>query len=497
MNTPRNCLSIAFVLMLILAGDIDCGRDANRMSMLSKAGRFRDIAQAVNFLKENLHPNMAFEEQCKRYAVLSDISLAVKFPYKKTLLEVATMELDVLNEQYDQLGIERISYGYMSVIDRYRVTKLAPPILDLIECLKKIDRPTVRTYLANEELNIIIDLYKQVLEQPEKEIAAGNVNLKRLRPVFRNKLRNLFSDYCDIDKILGIPSSSSQNPIHPSSKSESSSAEAQSIEQSRESELEKQSSLERRREMARLKQYRRRVLYPELRLRDRIYQEERRELMKIQRWEPVMKPDESEIKRRKKEARDQRNMRRRLRYRQLRELEAEYQQFPKPAQVDPLHVQFPEQGLTSQLLQESRHQQLTPFTPEEQVARQEQRFSQSRPLVNPMTSFPRLSQSQGSQEPYSSSLPSSFLEVHRALISKNKHDRDVLFDYQPPHLDDRPVGREALVERTGPQDSNEDKFDAVAQYLSDEPQSSEATVDKSASISIKDRSSGFGSDQSN
>lgn len=265
--------------------------------ILYRTGRFKDIAQAVNFLRENLPANLSIEEKCKRYAVFSDMALSVKFPHKQAVLNVARMGVDISNEHYDRLGEDRVSYSYMGVLDRYRVTQLAPAFIDVVECLRRIDTPRARDYVNHQEVVTIEDLYRQVLDLPVGRINVKNLDLTQFGPAFRSSLEHLFGRYFEVFK---------QDP-----------SKQQQVEDEQSRRLE---HARQRRERSRLMGLRYRIMDPEgMRKRENSRRRslKARELTLLSQASDT--PEMVEVKRRLQERRARANERLRLRRRQLRE----------------------------------------------------------------------------------------------------------------------------------------------------------------------------------
>lgn len=139
--------------------------------------------------------------------MLSDIALDEKKPSEATVLRLATVSRYDLDKYYEQIDTDRLNYLYMCAIDRYRVTQLEPPFIELVECLQRVDDDRARNYLENPELIIILGLYKQALGMPsETMVNLADLDLTAFYPSFHETLRNLFSKYFDVDSILGATS---------------------------------------------------------------------------------------------------------------------------------------------------------------------------------------------------------------------------------------------------------------------------------------------------
>lgn len=295
-------LALNLFVVLSLTGVIDCAKDKYDPSFIYNTGRFVDIAQAINFMQGYLPFPISFEEKCERYAVLSDIALEERIPTKETVLKIAGMSKRNLDEHYEQINKGRRSWLYMCAIDRYRITNLAPPFLELVECLKQIDEEGVRRYLDNEEVIILLNLYKRVIGlQPDVAINISNLDLTRFHPNFRESLKNHFSKYSDIASILGEPEAKRTETATNSS------------------EWRKEQFKRRRREQSRLTAQRMRMVKPE---RMKRYNDERRERYREQASrlsQPASTPEELADLAKLKERRDRRNENQRNKRREARE----------------------------------------------------------------------------------------------------------------------------------------------------------------------------------
>lgn len=180
---------ILFIVVALSIGKISCTNEDPYAIR-----RFRDISEALNYMYEHLPDRMTVDDKCKRYAV----ALAERLPYQKTVSNVMAMDKAELNKSYGKMDIDRIISVYMNAIERYRMTQLAPALIDVVECLKLINLPAVNAYLNHHELVILLDLYKQVLGLPAGEIDPKNLNPTILGRAFWASLENLFGQNLDI-----------------------------------------------------------------------------------------------------------------------------------------------------------------------------------------------------------------------------------------------------------------------------------------------------------
>lgn len=171
-------------------------------------------------MHERLPEEMSIEEKCKRYAVLSCTALSKNLPYDSTVLKVLMMDRADLDYYQSRLNTTRLSLMYMIAIDRYRVTELAPPIIDIVECLRRIDSPVVRRYLYNPELVLIVDVYKQILGLSNTTVDFARLDFTKFTRPFWRAFCHLFEGLLDIDSIRNHPycaiarSVNTQNNLH-------------------------------------------------------------------------------------------------------------------------------------------------------------------------------------------------------------------------------------------------------------------------------------------
>lgn len=296
-------LRLFLIISAVLVCDISCTKRQPERE------RLRDVAQAITRLNENLPGRTTMDERCKRYAVLASRTIAERTPYLRTVSKVLALDDKELDEIYEKLGIDRIIYAYVSAIDKYRVTELAPAFINLIECLARIDTPVVRAYLNNQELTIISNLYKQVLGLPGTKVDLRNLDLTKFCTAFWTSLKYLFSPYLDIHSIF---SSASIGVGDTNFQSSGSASEMQQSQTER--------NLFQRRERSRLINQRLRIMDPD---RVRRYHDNHRNLSKEREQLMLLQsPDAVEVIRAKKRALERRNRankRRRERRKQLKD----------------------------------------------------------------------------------------------------------------------------------------------------------------------------------
>lgn len=149
------------------------------------------IAQAINFLHESFPEQMPSGERCKRYAVLSSFLASKGRHHSKAMSQFFQMRDDDI-DLYHQTLADQLPGIYMAAIDAFRASDLGAPFLELIECLKQIDKPFIRAYLDNPELILIMDVHKQILQSPETKIDISSINLDQFAPAFQTSFLYLF-----------------------------------------------------------------------------------------------------------------------------------------------------------------------------------------------------------------------------------------------------------------------------------------------------------------
>lgn len=265
--------------------------------------RFQDITKAISLMHKCLPGHLSTDEKCKRYSVLSIKPITEKVPYE-TALSVAMMESAEVNAHYDELDESQIIWNYMIALDRYRVTQLAPPFLEILECLRRINTAEARRYLDNPEIVLIANLYRRALGLlNESSVDMVRIDFDKFHESFKTTVRNLFRPFFEIDESGNIS-------MRSVSSRDAAVQEGQQIPD----------QLFYRREQARVAQHRLRVMHSEA-LRQ--YHADRRKIRKMKEQsilaQPELTPAVLEAKRLVQEKRDRINERRKKRRMQRRE----------------------------------------------------------------------------------------------------------------------------------------------------------------------------------
>lgn len=189
LDCPFKYVVIPFTINLFITRIIECPQADSRD--VYKTRRFKDIKGALNYLHQCFPEQTPMEEKCRRYAVIVSMTASTGRPYESTVSIIATLDKDSFDEHYRNVDIGSLSSLIMAAIDKYRTSMLAAPFLDLIECLRMLDSPIIKQYLENSELQLIQNLYKQVLESPDTVIDFDSIDFGKFHPAFETALRNL------------------------------------------------------------------------------------------------------------------------------------------------------------------------------------------------------------------------------------------------------------------------------------------------------------------
>lgn len=160
---------------------------------------FHDMSDALSHMHQHLPSHLSMDDKCKRYAVLALDAKTYLNPNEQTSENVLALDTDELDELYREMGSEQKMSLFMSVIDRYRATQLAPAFLDIVECLSLIDAPEAEAFVNHEELTLISDMYKRLLGRQDLQMDISAVNLTTFSSAFISALGNLFTGYYDIN----------------------------------------------------------------------------------------------------------------------------------------------------------------------------------------------------------------------------------------------------------------------------------------------------------
>lgn len=191
----QGCLILVTVSVIV---SIDHGIKCTADDDVMKAGspkKTKSIPRTLNYFDKLLPKDISLEDKCKRYAVVISMSESGGLFYATTIEKISALPEDVVNKHYKELGPKKLSALYMSAVDKYRTSHLAPPFLDLIECLTRIDEPLIAKYLDNEELKTTIFLYRQALNSPDKRIDLSNFDLNNFHITYQINLKTILGDH--------------------------------------------------------------------------------------------------------------------------------------------------------------------------------------------------------------------------------------------------------------------------------------------------------------
>lgn len=457
-----SCVLISSVFIV----EINCVRQGERLPPGSAKHRFNDVSQAINYISAHLPAAMSMQERCRRYAVLSHLALLEKRPHESTVLKVLNMDEHSLTTHYDAIDVNRVSELYMSAIDRYRITELAPPLIDLVECLRRIESPAVKAYLGNWEMVIIVHLYRQVLGLPHDGLNLDDVDYTQLHPAFLFALRNLFSQYLDLDTVFaGTP----LKAIESSTDCPKMIAEASTDDKQHRKEI----MLNRRREQSRLAQQRLRLLHQSKRDNNIKYQRARRERMQSLLCHSANSSIANEWRRKQKANREREYAKRRLRRRLLRE-QGDHQLYLAL-------LNYSERCAARQNVQQDQrmpdrgHMTIEEQRPSNTVQPNSSSIliipdalHEFRPLVHPMTPWPKVSQPPPRHSPSLPPAGTSFDEAD-GVIEDQQDFSDLMTTWLP--LQTTYDGQRVYEEKRTPPTEFYDT-DTVLQMLSDHSESS-------------------------
>lgn len=155
-----------------------------------------DIPTAIDYLHETIAQEMPLEKRCKKYAVMASFLASKGRPHSMAMTLVFRMADSETDQFYQRLKANgELPALYMAAIDGYRAaSRVTPPFLELIDCLRQIDEPCVVTYLNNPELHVILDFNNQVLQSPNAKIDLEPIRRSHFSPAFLTSLRNIFKD---------------------------------------------------------------------------------------------------------------------------------------------------------------------------------------------------------------------------------------------------------------------------------------------------------------
>lgn len=187
-------------VLLFILGSIICAPITSEDELEEIKLNFRDMTEALDFLHAAFPADMPLEARCKRYAVMTSFLSSKGRPQSMLMSLFFNLTHTGLDEFYSRLdAFDQLPSLFMTAIDGYRTAShIGPPFIELLDCLKLIDRPFIRTYLENPELIMIQDLYQRIVRAPDFKIDLRPLEQSQFSPAFLTSLRSIFKD-----KILG------------------------------------------------------------------------------------------------------------------------------------------------------------------------------------------------------------------------------------------------------------------------------------------------------
>lgn len=220
--------------------------------------RCTDTNDAMDYLHSSLPDQMPLEQRCKRYAVIASYLTSKGPPQHWAMCRVGSSDEEI-EQLYRRFDAHELATLYMTVIDGYRAASyLGPAFLELIECLKRIDRPYVETYINNPELTLIVDLHKQVVQSRDTMIDLDSIDLRNFSTAFRISLENIFKANLIGDTLI------TQNQVDNKDPGASGPNKLEIGEQKVPRFRRRLISTHRHREQERLRRYRLRILQPHM-----------------------------------------------------------------------------------------------------------------------------------------------------------------------------------------------------------------------------------------
>lgn len=255
----------ALALSMILSYDTFCTPVGDYNVNLTRKCKY--ASDAIDRLRHKLPSEMTLEDKCKRYAVITSIINSKGRRRRKVEEYILRLTEDQVYQLYRRIDPVDLGQLFMNAIDGFRISQLGPALFDIVKCLERVDTQMARTYLKSPELNIILELYRHVLQSPDAKIDLNSTDLPKDHSLFSESLKNLFGKY-----LLNDPSSMNQDKSRVDGCAKGASNKAGLPDLPR---------LFEHREQERLRQQRIKLLQPEaIRERARIRQQNRRKRLR-------------------------------------------------------------------------------------------------------------------------------------------------------------------------------------------------------------------------
>lgn len=140
----------------------------------------------------SLPDQMPLKAKRVRYAVSLWMLETEGITGQLALLQLSGLREDILALLYEEINAADLASRYMTAIDTYPRKQLEPAFIDLIECLMMLDTPSIRTFLNDPELAIIVRSYKLALGPLAAILDLESVDLRQFSTSFRATLKKLF-----------------------------------------------------------------------------------------------------------------------------------------------------------------------------------------------------------------------------------------------------------------------------------------------------------------
>lgn len=194
MNTTLLRQKISTLLVVVLVISINCRINCSTIDdgeEIIIPAKLRSSIDTLNYFHGLLPEQVGLAEKCKKYAVLLSMIDSVGLLYVTTVEKLSALPEDIISRHHQKMSPKTLSILFMSAIDKYRTSGIAPPFLDLIECLKQINESIAEKYLDDRQLETIIHIYQQVLKSPNKQVDLNDFNLSVFHKAFQVNLRSI------------------------------------------------------------------------------------------------------------------------------------------------------------------------------------------------------------------------------------------------------------------------------------------------------------------
>lgn len=169
-----------------------------------KQARCKDIDKALKYLHWSLPDQIDFDSRCRRYAILLSMAEMQGMPRRLAVTQLATLHSHIIDTLHRRIDAAHERSLFLDAIKRYIILRLELPFVDLVACLRHIDAGLKGTQL-DEELDVILSLYKKVLEYDASSIDIDSMDLSRFHPDFKPTLRKLLDRHIYSNRATNPP----------------------------------------------------------------------------------------------------------------------------------------------------------------------------------------------------------------------------------------------------------------------------------------------------